>query len=370
MSTTKFSSGVMPPHQLQQLFELLKATKHQLIGPKLEGQAITLDTIKHVSDLPQGWTDEQDNGYYRLKKRNDNALFGYNLASRSFKQFLFPPKEKLIELNTNQSMQKIEIHPNNKMAFIGIRACELAAILVQDKVFYQGSYPDPRYSRRRDNLFIVSLNCHTTVKTCFCVSMNTGPEVRSAFDLNISELIHQDYHALIIEAGSEKGQDILNQLNLPAPTTKALEHKKQMIMHTASSMGRTLDTENIKQRLVNAHDHPHWDKISEKCINCSNCTLVCPTCFCSKVEDDANFEQTSATRTRVWDSCFSQAHSYLHPTFVRESAAARYRQWLTHKLATWHDQFDTSGCVGCGRCMTWCPVGIDFTQEIKNFDNE
>ena len=104
--------------------------------------------------------------------------------------------------------------------------------------------------------------------------------------------------------------------------------------------------------------------MAERCLTCGNCTLVCPTCFCTNVEDVGDLTGDHAERWRVWDTCFSVDYSYIHGGSVRPSGRARYRQWLTHKLATWHDQFDSSGCVGCGRCITWCPVGIDITQEV------
>jgi hypothetical protein len=92
--------------------------------------------------------------------------------------------------------------------------------------------------------------------------------------------------------------------------------------------------------------------------------LVCPTCFCSTVEDTTDLSGEVATRTRVWDSCFTLGHSYIHGGSVRPTTATRYRQWLTHKLDTWWDQFGTSGCVGCGRCTTWCPAEIDLLAEV------
>ena len=95
---------------------------------------------------------------------------------------------------------------------------------------------------------------------------------------------------------------------------------------------------------------------------CGNCTLVCPTCFCATVQDTTDVSGT-VERDREWASCFDVEHSYLHGGSVRETTRARYRQWMTHKLSTWWDQFGTSGCVGCGRCVTWCPVGIDITEE-------
>jgi ferredoxin len=130
-------------------------------------------------------------------------------------------------------------------------------------------------------------------------------------------------------------------------------------------MGRALDTSDLKGLLYGNLEHPRWDEVSQRCLTCGNCTLVCPTCFCSTVEDVTDLSGTETERTRRWDSCFSLDHSYIHGGSVRDSGRARYRQWMTHKLATWFDQFGSSGCVGCGRCITWCPVGIDITEEVR-----
>lgn len=356
--------------QLAELFSALIQHGYDLIGPTLDGKAITYDILKRIEDLPKGWTDEQECGHYRLKKRPDGALFGYNIGSRSFKQFLFPPRETLLTMREDNSVQTVMVKPESKFAFIGVRACELNAILIQDKVFNSDKHPDPRYRTRRQNAFIVALNCHTTTQTCFCVSMKTGPEVSHGYDLALSEIITKQAHYFICEAGSDKGLAILEKITCQELDAMDRTRKQEMVAQTISNMGRKLDTTDIKQKLYDAHDHPHWDVIAERCINCANCTLACPTCFCGKIEDEVALDQKTSTRTRTWDSCFSQAHSYIHESFVRESASQRYRQWMTHKLASWEDQFDTSGCVGCGRCLTWCPVGIDITQEILHFSED
>ena len=132
----------------------------------------------------------------------------------------------------------------------------------------------------------------------------------------------------------------------------------------AQQMGRAMDTHDIRDLLLDNLDHPRWDAVASRCLSCANCTLVCPTCFCSAVEDTTDLSGEEAERARVWDSCFSVDYSYIHGGSVRQSGRSRYRQWMTHKLGTWFDQFGTSGCVGCGRCITWCPVGIDITEEV------
>jgi Fe-S-cluster-containing hydrogenase component 2 len=142
-----------------------------------------------------------------------------------------------------------------------------------------------------------------------------------------------------------------------------------VVERTASRMGRSLQTEGIKALLQNNPNHPRWADAAKRCLSCGNCTMVCPTCFCTTVDDHSDLTGASATRVRKWDSCFTLDFSYIHGGAVRQSGSARYRQWMTHKLASWYDQFGTSGCVGCGRCITWCPTGIDITAEAAAMRN-
>ena len=137
----------------------------------------------------------------------------------------------------------------------------------------------------------------------------------------------------------------------------------RVVEHAATDMGRTMETGDIRELLLGNLEHPRWEEVSDRCLTCGNCTLVCPTCFCHSVDDVTDLASGEAERTRRWDSCFNLEHSYIHGGSVRTSGRSRYRQWMTHKLATWIDQFGTSGCVGCGRCITWCPVAIDITEE-------
>ena len=139
-------------------------------------------------------------------------------------------------------------------------------------------------------------------------------------------------------------------------------HARQETAATPSP--RSLDTHGIRDLLMWNLEHPRWDEVASRCLSCTNCTLVCPTCFCSSVQEVADLSGDHVDRERQWASCFSLDHARMHGHSVRSSTASRYRQWLTHKFASWIDQFGTSGCTGCGRCITWCPVGIDLTEEV------
>ncbi|MHB8580777.1 MAG: 4Fe-4S dicluster domain-containing protein [Ignavibacteriaceae bacterium] len=349
------------------LFNALRSAGYTVIGPTIRDGAIVYDELNSIDDLPVGWTDEQEGGSYRLKKRSDNAFFGYNVGPHSWKKFLFPPSLRL--WNARKNRNNFQILPENndtpKFAFIGVRACELHAMAVQDKVFMNGAYIDPVYKSRRENAFIVAVNCGQAGNTCFCTSMKTGPKATSGYDLSLTEIIQDEIHYFLIEVGSEIGAEILNLIPHESADNKDIESADRIVEETAKNMGRSLDTNNLKELLYNNYDNPRWDDVANRCLSCSNCTMVCPTCFCTTVEDVTDLKGENAERWRKWDSCFTVDFSYIHGGSIRSTVRSRYRQWLTHKLATWIDQFGSSGCVGCGRCITWCPVAIDLTEEVS-----
>ena len=359
---------VLPRAGLDALIGALRARGFTVVGPAVESQAVVLRELASSAELPAGWTDEQDGGTYRLVRRDDDAVFAFNAGPQSWKQLLFPPTVRLWgarrAADGSLSLERGEESPP-RYAFLGVRACDLHAIAIQDRIFVHDRFVDRDYEARRRDAFIVAVNCSKAGGTCFCVSMGTGPRADSGFDLALTELLDGGEHRFLCEAGSERGREILAELPHrpadPADERAAVE----VVGQTAASMGRTLDTDGIKELLYANADHPRWDEVAARCLTCGNCTLVCPTCFCSTVEDVTDLTGTETERTRRWDSCFTLDHSYIHGGSVRPSGSARYRQWMTHKLASWIDQFGTSGCVGCGRCITWCPVGIDLTEEVR-----
>ncbi|HUJ97826.1 MAG TPA: 4Fe-4S dicluster domain-containing protein [Stellaceae bacterium] len=350
---------------LQALIDALADADYEVLGPTVRDGAIVYDGIARISELPAGWTDRQEAGRYRLERRDDAALFGFSVGPHSWKRFLHPPVETL--WTARQGKDGIEVEtpsePTPKFAFIGVRACEVHAIAVQDRVFLEGPYIDRSYRLRRQDAFIVAVNCGQAGATCFCVSMQTGPKVESGFDLALTELLDAGRHEFLVEIGSDRGAELLAKTPHRPATDAELAAAEAVVARTAGQMGRRLETDGLKELLQGNLNHPRWDQVAERCLSCGNCTMVCPTCFCTTVEDHSDLAGESAARVRTWDSCFTLDFSYIHGGSVRKSARSRYRQWMTHKLASWIDQFGTSGCVGCGRCITWCPVGIDITEE-------
>jgi ferredoxin len=359
------TKAVIACEGLQALIEALAARGYRVMGPRVRDGAIVYDEIAQLQDLPAGWTDRQEAGRYELERRTDGALFGFATGPHSWKQFLHPPAETLWTARRDENGLSIacEAPASAKFAFIGVRACEIHAIAIQDKVFCAGPHIDVAYERRRRDALIIAVNCGEAGGTCFCVSMQTGPKAESGFDLSLTELIGEAAHEFLIEIGSATGAALLEEIPHRPASQAEQAAGEAVIARTASRMGRTLETAGIKQLLQSNLDHPRWDQVAERCLTCANCTMVCPTCFCTTVEDHSDLSGTAAERVRKWDSCFTMDFSFIHGGSVRKTAKGRYRQWMTHKLANWIDQFGTSGCVGCGRCITWCPTGIDITEE-------
>jgi len=345
------------------LIEALKKKGYRVVGPQVRDGAIVYDELDDVSELPIGWTDVQSEGRYSLKKRSDEAVFGYTVGQHSWKQFLRPPVVTVWQ-GKRDGLQAIP--PNFDVpsyAFFGVRACELNAIAIQDKVYLQGPFVDPGYAALRKKAFIVAVNCGEAGGTCFCASMKTGPQVNGEFDLSLTEITEKGNHRFLVDIGSKRGDEVMKDVPHREATAEDIAAAERVVAEAEKHMGRTLNTDGIREVVYENTEHPRWDNVAARCLTCGNCTLVCPTCFCMTMEDHTDLHGKTASRVKRWDSCFTLDFSYIHGGSIRTSVKSRYRQWLSHKLATWQDQFGTSGCVGCGRCITWCPVGIDITEE-------
>ncbi|HTQ10127.1 MAG TPA: 4Fe-4S dicluster domain-containing protein [Fimbriimonadaceae bacterium] len=358
---------VLTRNEFESLLTTIQSDGYTTIGPTIKNGAIVFDPISKADDLPIGWTDVQGPGSYRLEKRKDGRLFGYNNGPSAAKRWIYPPKRQLWSAVRRGAATELipSAEPIPKIALIGLRPCDLKAIEILDKVLIGRAYADEDYRARREKVLLVAVNCSTASSVCFCTSMESGPAAKSGFDILLTELLDEHGHRFLLKAGSERGSRILTRLRGKAATREDRESCAKELARAESEIAKHLPTDGIKDRIYEQCESPHWKKVAERCLACGSCTLSCPTCFCSTVEEHTNLGVPSSERARVWDSCFNQEFSYIHGGSVRQTASSRYRQWLTHKLAAWFDQFGTSGCVGCGRCIAWCPAGIDITEEAR-----
>ncbi len=350
---------------LDALLNALRDRGYRTVGPVARDGAITYGEVAAVADLPEGWHDAQGPGTYRLEHDDDPALFGWAVGPHSLKAEVFPPRAVLWRARVRDGGGvDIEEAPDEAVptAVVGARPCDLAALAVLDTVMLGAPQPDPVYAARRGAAFVVAAECGAPSGTCFCTSMGTGPAAEEGFDLALTEIVDGEGQRFVVRAGTDAGRAVLHSLPHRPATDADLEGRQAVLDGAERRMGRRLDTDGLPALLERNLEHPRWEDVADRCLACGNCTLVCPTCFCSTVEDVSDLRGT-VERHKTWASCFDLAHSYVHGGEVRTSTRARYRQWLTHKLGTWHDQFGSSGCVGCGRCIAWCPVGIDLTEE-------
>jgi sulfhydrogenase subunit beta (sulfur reductase) len=393
------STVALPKSELNLLLSDLHADGYQTVGPRLQDESIVYKEITGLEDLPRGILSEQAPASYRMFQTGKERYFDFIPAADSWKQFLFPPRINLFtakkqtsegnpgehteerpEERTEEriagsagkagSTNKWEIHENEvpalRYALVGVRACELAAIAIQDRVFLRQDYSDPIYRARRKGLFIMAVNCLHPNATCFCVSMGTGPRHKGGFDLCLTEMDD----LFLVEVGSELGLSLLLGRGYELPSAFIQTAASQALEHATSQMSRSLDTHDLPDLLTEHLDAMRWAEVGKRCLSCANCTQVCPTCFCWDAVDQTDITGRLTRRERLWDSCFNPNFSYVFGGNTRPNIRSRYRQWLTHKLGQWKAQFDVQGCVGCGRCITWCPVGIDLTEEVAAIRKE
>jgi Fe-S-cluster-containing hydrogenase component 2 len=347
---------------LQTLIDRLRAAGYEVTGPRVADGAVTLGEITSLADLPRGVRDDQQPGRYRLAMAEDAGYFDHVVGPHSLKAFLFPPRTTVLEvLRVRDSWEaRVPDPPRPRRAVLGVRSCDLHALAIQDRIFLHGPHIDPEYAARREGLLLVAVNCSRSAETCFCVSMNTGPAVTNGADLILTELPD----GFVVRVGSEAGAKVLGDLGEREPTSEELTAADDLPKRAAAQQTRRINAATVHDTLMNNLTHKRWEEVAKRCLSCTNCTMVCPTCFCSTVNEVTDLAGEKTTRERVWESCFNEEHSHTASGAVHPTTKSRYRQWLTHKLATWIDQFGTSGCVGCGRCITWCPVGIDITEEV------
>ena len=352
----------LPKERFQALLDGLWQQGFSVLGPTVRDGGVLFDEVRCVADLPVGMREEQQPGRYRLVPGNPGEIFGVVNGPGSLKPLFFAPEESLLEVRRESkgfSVQGLQ-PPAARLAVIGVRACDLAALAVQDRIFLHDRFRDLHYALRRESVLLIAVNCTRAAATCFCVSMGTGPAVTRGYDLALTELDD----AFVLHVGTPDGAAVIGDLNLAVAGEADVGTAADRVAACAAAMPRHLDTADLPALLYEEVEHPRWNEVAQRCLSCTNCTMVCPTCFCHAVVDVTALDDATSRRVRQWDSCFSHEHAHVHGKNFRPHIRDRYRQWLTHKLASWIDQFGTSGCVGCGRCIAWCPVGIDLTEEV------
>ncbi len=358
----------LPADTFQALFDALHVKGYTVIGPLVRDAAVVYDEIGSANELPVGYTDAQAPASYALRRTGSDLFFGYTVSPTGWKRYLYPPSSRLWSIHRSENGVSLRTDDESapKLALLGMRACEIQSLKLLDRVFAEGEFKDRSYIRRRQSAMVIAVNCTQAGQNCFCPSMQAGPGVTGGYDIALTEILDPPAHYFLVKPDSPKGKEIVEALNLEPASDDADQVIEETVNRTEVSIRKSVDVENIRELLYRNYEHPRWDDVAGRCLTCGNCTMVCPTCFCATVEDTTDLAGMQAERTRLWDSCYNLDFSYIHGGSVRPSEYARYRHWLLHKFGTWNDQYGSSGCVGCGRCITWCPAGIDVTEELRS----
>ena len=362
-------SWLMSVADLDRMVEVLQRDAGEVVAPVLVDGVIRLRPIEGADDLPVGVTDAQGGGAYRVERGSGSSerRFSYAVGPDSVKAIVHPPRSPVWTMRRADDgavAVTVRSHVSRKRAVIGVRSCDLAALARLDRTQLDGPHPDPAHAAARAGLFIVAVDCSYPAATCFCESVGTGPTVDGddhGADLVLTEMADDGAVWYLVRACTDPGRAVVDELGLDTATPQAID-RADAERRTVHADRRAMRPDAATVVLADL-THPRWDDVAERCLTCGNCTAVCPTCFCTDTDDRVDLDGI-AHRDRVWDTCFSAEYSHLGPGPERSTPMARYRQWLTHKIGTWHHQFGESGCVGCGRCITWCPVGIDLTAEV------
>jgi sulfhydrogenase subunit beta (sulfur reductase) len=357
------ASFFLPRTDLDRLFAALASDGRRIFGPTIADGAVVYDELDSPVDLPHGWTAETAPGSYRLNSTGSSRAFDYGVALTAWKRFTHPALVPLTRARRDGELVTVVPvrEPAPRLAFIGVRACELAALGIQERAMRAGPAGDPDHAARREASLVVAVECAQALSTCFCTSMATGPELNEGADVVLSELDE----GFVVRIGSAAGAAVVEPLALRSATPNECERAGTQVAAVRAAIGNPVPADGLPERLRAALDHPRWAEVADRCLACANCTLVCPTCFCTSVGVASDLDGVEATTERQWDSCFSLGFGRVAgDANFRPKVADRYRQWLTHKFSTWWDQFGSTGCVGCGRCIAWCPVGIDVREEL------
>jgi len=363
MPTPPDPAGFLPLDRLSVLIGALQARGYRVLGAAPDDGALGWRELSAHESLPRGLAADQSPGRYHLGNDPQNRYFAWVNGPQTLKPLTFAPRETLWRAtrDTNGKLGFEAVLPEvPKTAVIGARACDLAALALQDAHFLDPARQDAHYAARRANLFLVAVQCAVPAATCFCASTGDGPTPARGYDLSLAELAE----GFVVSPGSEAGRAVFDELVLRPANDAQLAAIAEQAAAAVAAQTRSLPGRNLADALTARLEHPQWDNVAARCLACGNCTAVCPTCFCHAEVDTPSLDAAASEHERHWDSCFGQSHGYLHGFNVRSDTRSRYRQWLTHKLAFWHEQYGRSGCVGCGRCIAWCPAGIDLTAEV------
>jgi len=306
-------------------------------GPVKRGQEVLLS--------PVGQGDEIELDYYNFKLPPKNLFF---------------QKSEVLFTYEEGKMSEVPLKNISSVLF-GVRPCDSISFLYLDRVFLDENFLDPYYRNRRNNTVVIALACSVPRTTCFCTSVGGKPTGREGADL-FSSLLGD---SLLFEACSEKGRTFMANYSsfFQEPDRDDIKARDEQSEGAGEKIGK-VDVAGITEKLADLFGSPLWEEISRRCLGCGACTYLCPTCHCFGLYDEKY--DSKGARIRVQDSC-------MFPFFVLEASGhnprdliwERMRQRVMHKFFTTVKNFENMYCVGCGRCITACPVNMDIRETLR-----
>jgi sulfhydrogenase subunit beta (sulfur reductase) len=357
---TETKAFAIPADRIGQIVEALPSD-YRAIGPVKEKWAVNLGTVNSGSDLATGLATEEKPGTYKLVEGVAFDLSGARPMT-SPKWFTHRPYELLYRTKRGPDGELKHETPADeppKQAFFGLHACDVSGMYVLDRTFEQ-KYTDPLYQRRRQNTIIIGQNCLNPGSTCFCSTFDTGPGLKGGFDIGLTYLDGE----YLVETATATGAEIVSRIEAKPAAPAMITAKINGLRQAKRTMTRAFDLKRGVDTLNANYNHPYWSEPSARCLSCANCINVCPTCYCYRIADKTTIDLSESRRTRVWDACQHLEFAAVHGGNFRPERVDRIRQWVNHKINWTIEQYGCAGCVGCGRCITWCPTMIDITEPV------
>ena len=327
---------------------LIKDNKYEVVGVKAKGKRYVFDIIEDADEL-------------RLD---------YDVTILPPKKYFLPPVELLMNYDLKNSYKPQELIDEKTRIIIGIHPYDIVAIEQADKV-YLDSQKDDFYKKRRENTIIIGSDIQNVSERSFAASMGTNI-VESGFDLLLT-YIGKKY---TITIGTKKGNELLEKFaNVREPKNSEIRKIQKTRENTALQYKRKINIpkEEWSNYLVANYDNSFWEARSDKCLECSSCTMVCPTCYCYDVIDDVSLNLSKGVRLRTWDGCLLRDFTKVASGEVfRENIRDRYRHRFYRKGNYLPERYGFVACVGCGRCGIACLPDIadpcDALNELSRFE--
>jgi sulfhydrogenase subunit beta (sulfur reductase) len=320
---------------------------HEVIGPKRKAEGYIFDYIDDSGEL----------------------ALDYTTTMLPPKKIFFPPREPLYsyeKVGEEVVIKDLSEKWKKKRILFGVHSCDINALLILDGVF-GGKLKDQLYLNRRRNTLIIGMNCRSPGENCFCDAMTTGPTIKKGYDLLLTDIGDKYY----VQVGSKAGEKLLSR-DLFRTATKADRKKMEAeVIRVKNKLQSDFGIDKLGEKMKGKFWSKLWEAQTKKCVLCGACNFVCPTCYCFDVVDETDLAGKKGQRVRVWDTChFKDFATVAGGINFRGGKVPRVKQRLYHKLCYSTEQRGVYDCVGCGRCIQFCPAKIDIREIIKDVQGE